>query len=224
MKSEKWSLREVKSEKCKVKSAARGLKQRWGKKRSAVRWLMQRAALGFAVPCVGHRSVLQWGCDFSSLFGVHACLRRFALPACFHLERRWAEAGAVGEPGFPAVRGMESGLQEYDGSPVVTDGWVWQGCCRILAWLVFWLGQPGSVNWIGPCGEDEAVAAALYLASAECLSASCLCSWGCAECSFSCSLSSSWCFSLSATVMCICPFFCLVKTITSRLMECLAWS
>ena len=106
---------------------------------SALHWLSQRTAVGMWFSCLVRLACLLWGVCL-------ACL--------FSLERRWVEAGAVGKPGFPAVRGVESGLQEYNGSPAVTDGWVWQGCCLIWAWLIFWLGQPGSVNWIWPCGED----------------------------------------------------------------------
>lgn len=192
---------------------------------------VQCAALAIAARCVGLCSAVRCpsqrtavGMWFSCLVRLACLLGGVCLVCLFPSVRRWAEAGAVWKPGPLAGKGVENGWREDDGSPAVTVGWAWQGCCLVLAWSVWWPGQPGSVNLVWPCGQDGAVSAALYLASAECLSASCLCSWGCAACSFSCSLGSSWCFSLSATVICISPFFCLVKTITSRLMECLAWS
>lgn len=213
----------MKCEKCKVKSAARGLKQRWKKnvvrcidRRSTLRWALQCRALAIAAHCVV--DVVSLPCP--------ACLPAWgSLPRPLVSIRTQTGGSWCGvEAGFSCWKGCAEWVAGIRRQPCRDR---WTGLAGLLSYFAL-LNIVASPAWF--CELDLAVrggwpvAAALYLASAECLSASCLCSWGCAECSFSCSLSSSWCFSLSATVMCICPFFCLVKTITSRLMECLAWS
>lgn len=184
--------------------------------RSAVHWALQCRALVIAACCSG--DVIFLPCS--------VCMPAMGSLPCLlvSIRTQMGRSGCGGGTWFSCRKGYGEWVAGIRRQPC-RDRWMG------LAGLLSYFGLAGILAWPAWFCELNlavrggwSVAAALYLASAECLSASCLCSWGCAECSFSCSLSSSWCFSLSATVMCICPFFCLVKTITSRLMECLAWS